>query len=206
MYVSDKCLVVSDPAPVVVPANSKELFAKLDAAERAMVPSDVAKLETIHELCRAYRAVDEDAFGEAAERLVFHGAHGTPGVAEYLSLEISALLAISPGAGACLIGQVLNCAHRHPLLWDAVRDGAVLPILHLNGYKIANPTLLARIPEEQLMDLMRGNGYEPHLVSGDDPGAVHQRMATVMDTCLDEIARLQSEARGGPHLSTSGGR
>jgi hypothetical protein len=64
-------------------------------------------------------------FGEAAERLVFHGAHGTPGVAEYLSLEVSALLAISPGAGACLIGQVLNCVYRHPLLWDAVRSGAV---------------------------------------------------------------------------------
>src|SRR5664280_1484976 len=88
-------------------------------------PDEIVKLETIHELCLAFRAVDEDAFGEAAERLVFHGAHGTPGVAEYLSLEIAALLAISPGAGAGLIGQVLNCVYRHPLLWDAVRAGAV---------------------------------------------------------------------------------
>ncbi len=80
---------------------------------------------------------------------------------------------------------------------DPVRDGAVLPILHLNGYKIANPTLLARIPEEQLLELMRGNGYEPHIVSGDDPLDVHQQMAAVMDTCLDDIALLQAEARAG---------
>src|SRR5664280_1046734 len=125
MYVSPRHFVVSDPAPVVVPANARELFAKLDHSERAMIADEIAKLETIHELCLAFRAVDEDAFGEAAERLVFHGAHGTPGVAEYLSLEVSALLAISPGAGACLIGQVLNCVYRHPLLWDAVRAGAV---------------------------------------------------------------------------------
>ena len=90
-----------------------------------MIADEIEKLETIHELCLAYRAVDEDAFGEAAERLIFHGADGTPGVAEYLSLEVSALLAISPGSGACLIGQVLNCVYRHPLLWDAVRAGAV---------------------------------------------------------------------------------
>ena len=125
MYVSPRHFVVPDPAPVVVPTNSQELFAKLDHSEQTMIAGEVAKLETIHELCLAFRAVDEDAFGEAAERLVFHGAHGTPGVAEYLSLEVSALLRISPGAGACLIGQVLNCVYRHPLLWDAVRAGAV---------------------------------------------------------------------------------
>jgi hypothetical protein len=125
MYVSPRHFVVPDPAPVVVPANAHELFAKLDHSERAMIADEIEKLETIHELCLAYRAVDEDAFGEAAEKLTFHGADGTPGVAEYLSLEVSALLAISPGAGAGLIGQVLNCVYRHPLLWDAVRAGAV---------------------------------------------------------------------------------
>ena len=125
MYVSPKRFVVSDPAPVVVPGNARELLAKLDRSEQAMIAAEIGKLETIHELCLAYRAVDEDAFGEAAERLIYHGAHGTPGVAEYLSLEISALLGISPGAGACLIGQVLNCVYRHPVLWDAVRAGAV---------------------------------------------------------------------------------
>ncbi len=125
MYVSPRHFKVADPAPVVVPGNARELLAKLDHAEQALVAGEISKLETIHELCLAYRAVDEDAFGEAAERLVFHGAHGTPGVAEYLSLEVSALLGISPGAGACLIGQVLNCVYRHPVLWDAVRAGAV---------------------------------------------------------------------------------
>jgi len=116
MYVSPRRFVVIDPSPVVVPANARELFAKLDHSEQAMIADEIAKLETIHELCLAYHAVDEDAFGEAAEKLTFHGADGTPGVAEYLSLEISALLGISPGAGAGLIGQVLNCVYRHPLL------------------------------------------------------------------------------------------
>ena len=125
MYVSPLRFPVSDPAQVVVPANAKDLLAKLDHSEQAILHAETAKVETIHELCLAYQAVDEDAFGEAAERLVYHGAHGTPGVAEYLSLEVAALLAISPGSGACLIGQVLNCVYRHPLLWDAVRAGAV---------------------------------------------------------------------------------
>ena len=125
MYVSHRRFVVSDPMPVVVPGDARELFARLDQSEQAIIAGEVANLETIHELCLAFRAVDENAFGEAAERLVFHGADGTPGVAEYLSLEVAALLAISPGAGAGLIGQVLNCVYRHPLLWDAVRAGAV---------------------------------------------------------------------------------
>ena len=81
MYVSPSRFVVSDPVPVVVPGNALELFAKLDRSERAMIADEIAKLETIHELCLAYRAVDEDAFGEAAEKLTFHGSDGTPGVA-----------------------------------------------------------------------------------------------------------------------------
>ena len=100
------------------------------------------------------------------------------------------------GDGEAETGPLATSWHCNTFV-DPVRDGAVLPILHLNGYKIANPTLLARIPEEQLLELMRGNGYEPHVVSGDDPGAVHQLMAAAMDTCLDEIATIQAEARGG---------
>ncbi len=100
------------------------------------------------------------------------------------------------GDGEAETGPLATSWHCNTFV-DPVRDGAVLPILHLNGYKIANPTLLARIPEEQLLELMRGNGYDPHVVSGDDPGQVHQRMAEVMDTCLDDIARLQTEARAG---------
>ena len=75
------------------------------------------------------------------------------------------------------------------------RDGAVLPILHLNGYKIANPTLLARIPERELLDLLEGYGHVPIVVSGDDPASTHQAMAAALDACLDEIARIQTEAR-----------
>jgi xylulose-5-phosphate/fructose-6-phosphate phosphoketolase len=100
------------------------------------------------------------------------------------------------GDGEAETGPLATSWHCNTFV-DPVRDGAVLPVLHLNGYKIANPTLLARIPEEQLLELMRGNGYEPHVVSGDDPAAVHQQMAAVMDTCLDDIARLQADARSG---------
>ncbi len=125
MYVSLEHCPVAEPAPVVVPAASRELLARLDGCERALVAAEVGKLETIHELCLAYGTVDEDAYGEAAEKLVRYGADGTPAVAEYLSLEVSALLGISPAAGACLIGQVLDCVYRHPLLWDTVRRGKV---------------------------------------------------------------------------------
>ncbi|HEX9095582.1 MAG TPA: phosphoketolase family protein [Candidatus Dormibacteraeota bacterium] len=75
------------------------------------------------------------------------------------------------------------------------RDGAVLPILHLNGYKIANPTVLARIPEEELTSLLVGYGHQPVFVTGHEPAAVHQAMAAALDQCLDEIGRIQREAR-----------
>src|SRR5205807_1969482 len=78
---------------------------------------------------------------------------------------------------------------------NPARDGAVLPILHLNGWKIANPTLLARMPHADLQRLLEGHGYRVHLVEGEDPPAVHQLFAGVLDECLDEIAAIQSEAR-----------
>ncbi len=77
------------------------------------------------------------------------------------------------------------------------RDGAVLPILHLNGYKIANPTVLARIPEAELARLLEGYGHSPIFVTGDEPAAVHQALASAMDACLDEIARIQKAAAPG---------
>ncbi len=79
---------------------------------------------------------------------------------------------------------------------DPRRDGAVLPILHLNGYKIANPTVLARIPEDELLALMSGYGHTPYVVSGSDPAEMHQAFAATLDHCLDEIADIQHEARG----------
>ncbi|WP_422739047.1 phosphoketolase family protein [Micromonospora sp. WMMD729] len=92
-----------------------------------------------------------------------------------------------PLAGSWLSNVFLNPA----------RDGAVLPILHLNGYKIANPTVLSRIPETDLLDLMRGSGYEPYVVAGDDPNVVHRTLAATMDRALDEIAAIQRRARSG---------
>ncbi len=80
---------------------------------------------------------------------------------------------------------------------NPARDGAVLPVLHLNSYKIANPTLLARIPEDELLSLLRGYGYEPHVVTGDDPARVHQAMAAALERCLDRIAEVQDSHRTG---------
>ena len=98
------------------------------------------------------------------------------------------------GDGEAETGPLAGSWHSAKFL-DPARDGAVLPILALNEYKIANPTLLARIPAEELQTLMRGYGYEPHLVAGDDPTAVHQAMAETMTTCLDQIAAIQRAAR-----------
>ena len=78
---------------------------------------------------------------------------------------------------------------------NPIRDGAVLPILHLNGYKIANPTVLARISDDDLAKIFSGYGYTPYLVAGDDPAVVHQRLAAVLDTALDQIAEVQRRAR-----------
>ena len=78
---------------------------------------------------------------------------------------------------------------------NPARDGAVLPILHLNGWKIANPTILDRIPEEDLSSLLKGWGYEAIVVAGDDPALVHQQLAAAMDKALDTIAAIQRHAR-----------
>lgn len=78
---------------------------------------------------------------------------------------------------------------------NPARDGAVLPILHLNGYKISGPTVLARITEEELMNLLKGHGYEPYLVEGNDPKIVHQAFAGTLDKCYHEIRSIQTKAR-----------
>ncbi len=80
---------------------------------------------------------------------------------------------------------------------NPVHDGAVLPILHLNGYKIAGPTVLGRKSDEDIKSLFSGHGYEVHFVSGDDPMTVHAAFSKTLDTCLDAIARIQKDARGG---------
>lgn len=98
------------------------------------------------------------------------------------------------GDGEAETGPMATAWHSNKFL-NPKRDGAVLPILHLNGYKIANPTLLARIPHEELECLMRGYGYEPFFVEGDDPEAMHQAMAATLDRCFGKIAEIQRRAR-----------
>jgi xylulose-5-phosphate/fructose-6-phosphate phosphoketolase len=98
------------------------------------------------------------------------------------------------GDGEAETGPLATSWHSNKFL-NAKRDGAVLPILHLNGYKIANPTVLARIPEQELRELLEGYGHVPVFVSGDDPEPVHQQLAAAMDWALDEVARIQRAAR-----------
>ena len=108
------------------------------------------------------------------------------------------LVACVVGDGEAETGPLAASWHSNKFL-NPRTDGAVLPILHLNGYKIANPTLLARIPEEELVALFDGYGYRPIVVAGgfdgEEPAAVHQRFAAALDEALDEIARIQAEAR-----------
>lgn len=106
------------------------------------------------------------------------------------------LVACVIGDGEAETGPLAASWHGNKFL-DPVHDGAVLPILHLNGYKIANPTVLARIPEPELDSLLRGLGHLPLYVSGDDPLTVHRELAETMDLALDRIAALQDEARTG---------
>ena len=106
------------------------------------------------------------------------------------------LVACVIGDGEAETGPLAAAWHGNKFLSPAT-DGAVLPILHLNGYKIANPTILARIPHEELEALLLGYGYKPHFVEGDDPPVMHQLMAATLDRVLDEIAALQKAARAG---------
>ena len=99
------------------------------------------------------------------------------------------------GDGEAETGALAASWHLGKLL-DPARDGAVLPVLNLNGYKIANPTMLARIPEADLLSLLCGYGYAPIVVAGDDPATVHQELATAFDQAADTIAELHQAARG----------
>jgi xylulose-5-phosphate/fructose-6-phosphate phosphoketolase len=80
-------------------------------------------------------------------------------------------------------------------LLDPITDGAVLPIPHLNGYKISNPTVLARIEHDELEQFLRGCGWTPHFVEGDDPDTMHQLMAATMERVITDIREIQSYAR-----------
>ncbi|WP_371096526.1 phosphoketolase family protein [Streptomyces sanglieri] len=100
------------------------------------------------------------------------------------------------GDGEAETGPLAASWHSNKFL-DPVHDGAVLPVLHLNGYKIANPTVLARLPETELDALLRGYGHDPLYVGGDEPIGVHRAMAAAMDLAVDRIRELQAAARTG---------
>ncbi|MFF8268473.1 phosphoketolase [Streptomyces sp. NPDC016562] len=165
-----------------------------------------------------YPAVTRDAAGMAALFRQFsfpggvpsHVAPETPG-SVHEGGELGYALSHAYGAAfdhpgllvACVIGDgeaetgpLAASWHSNKFL-DPVHDGAVLPILHLNGYKISNPTVLSRIPEDELDALLRGYGHHPLYVEGGDPALVHQAMARAMDHALDRIALIQQEARAG---------
>ena len=104
------------------------------------------------------------------------------------------LVTVVVGDGESETGPLATSWHSNKYL-NPIRDGAVLPVLHLNGYKINNPTLLARISRDELENLFKGYGWTPYIVEGQDPMVVHQQMAATMEKCVVEIRRVQQEAR-----------
>ena len=179
-------------------------------------PAMVANTYLEGSYSETYPGITQDAAGMGALFRQFsfpggipsHAAPETPGSINeggelgYALAHAFGAVLDNPGlVAACVIGDgeaetgaLATSWHSNKLL-DPVVDGAVLPILHLNGYKIANPTVLARIPESELRSLVEGYGYAMHLVSGDDPADVHRQMAATLDTVLDDIDGIQRAAR-----------
>ncbi len=106
----------------------------------------------------------------------------------------SLIATVVVGDGEAETGPLATSWHSNKFL-NPIRDGAVLPILHLNGYKIANPTILARISPEELEQLFHGYGWTPYVVEGDDPHTMHQQMAATLEHCVQEIRAIQKQAR-----------
>src|ERR687883_108976 len=104
------------------------------------------------------------------------------------------IVACVVGDGEAETGPLATGWHSNKLL-NPARDGAVLPVLHLNGYKIANPTVLARIPQRELQKFCEGMGYKPYFVEGHDPESVHQQLAGALDTIVAEIKEIWADAR-----------
>ena len=101
------------------------------------------------------------------------------------------IVAVTVGDGEAETGPLATSWHSNKFL-NPIRDGAVLPVLHLNGYKISNPTILARIPRDELQALLIGYGHKPYFVEGDDPSAMHQQMASTLEQCIVEIRSIQA--------------
>src|SRR4026208_1803941 len=112
------------------------------------------------------------------------------------------IVACVVGDGEAETGPLATSWHSNKFL-NPVTDGVVLPILHLNGYKIANPCVLARISHEELDHLFPGYGYTPHFVEGDEPEKMHEQMATTLDTVVREIQSIKADARRNGFTSTA---
>ncbi len=106
------------------------------------------------------------------------------------------------GDGESETGPLATAWHSNKFI-NPARDGAVLPILHLNGYKIDNPTILARVSHEELEDLFKGYGYQPYFVEGSDPETMHQAIAATLEHCIQEIHQIQHDARSGEAVKRS---
>ncbi|MGF6902182.1 phosphoketolase family protein [Paraburkholderia sp. GAS348] len=117
-------------------------------------------------------------------------SHGYGAAFDNPDLIVTAVI----GDGEAETGPLATSWHSNKFL-NPVRDGAVLPILHLNGFKIANPTILARIPRDELEALLVGYGHRPYFVEGDDPETMHRQMAGTLERCIDEIRSIQQRAR-----------
>lgn len=104
------------------------------------------------------------------------------------------IAAVTVGDGEAETGPMATSWHSNKFL-NPITDGAVLPILHLNGFKISNPTILSRISHEELKDLFKGYGWKPYFVEGSDPMEMHRKMAETMDACIEEIKTIQKHAR-----------
>src|ERR1019366_9423907 len=104
------------------------------------------------------------------------------------------IVACVVGDGEAETGPLATSWHSNEFL-NPARDGAVLPILHLNGYKIANPTVLGRLSDEELASLFKGYGYSPYFVEGHEPEVMHQLMASTLDAALAEVQSIQQDAR-----------
>ncbi len=107
------------------------------------------------------------------------------------------IVTVAVGDGEAETGPLATSWHSNKFL-DPVRDGAVLPVLHLNGYKIANPTIMGRLPDDELEMFFKGLGWTPHFVVGNDPETMHKKMAEVLENCVLDIRAIQEKARSAP--------
>ncbi|MGH3183974.1 MAG: phosphoketolase, partial [Streptosporangiaceae bacterium] len=173
--------------------------AYLEGTYTELYPSVARDAEGLHKLFRqfsfpggipSHAAPETPGSIHEGGELGYSLAHAYGAVADNPDLIAACVI----GDGEAETGPLAASWHLNKFL-NPVTDGAVLPILHLNGYKIANPTVLARIPAEELESLLRGYGYAVHMVEGDDPKLVHQQLAATMDAAIGEIRAIQRRAR-----------